>query len=113
MVKQLVGVFLVLSLAGCGDDGETVGPDDGAQRCAATCQRFKDCIPNLEDSPSQIWVCRCEENTTRWATQGACIEACALKSSCNDLWDYFRDTLTGGGTHLYLTQFYACETACK
>ncbi len=110
-IARLMACLAALALcAGCGDDDERPATD-GRERCVATCARFKFCIPNLKDSPSQIWVCRCDERRDEWSAKGQCIEACARASSCDDLWSYFRDTITGAG-HLYLTAFYACHTSC-
>jgi hypothetical protein len=105
-----LAVALALSPVGCGDDSRE--PVDWKQPCNATCQRFKDCIPNLKDSPSQIWVCRCEENEQTWSTKGDCIETCARRSSCDDLWNYFRNSLTNS-PNLYMTDFYGCQSSCE
>jgi hypothetical protein len=110
---QAVVFFLSLALASCGDsDGDGGQSSDGRRWCDRTCERFKSCIQNLKDSPGQLWVCRCEDNGPLWASAGSCIEACALKSSCDDLWAYFTHTLSNS-VHLYLTSFHACQESCR
>jgi hypothetical protein len=114
---MLKAAALVLALFpvlwGCEDGGDGGdGTAEGRRSCERTCERFKTCIPNLKDNPGQIWVCRCGDNEALWASAGACIEACAVKSSCDDLWAYFTHSMTGSA-HLYLTAFYACEQSCR